>query len=1531
MSTFEFNWKKVVPARSALSGLVALALCFTSHAAGPQGAQVVHGQVKLDRPNSNTLDVTNSRNAIINWQSFSIGAGQTTRFNQPDSSSAVLNRVVGPSASELLGQLQSNGRVFLVNPNGVVFGKDAVVDTAAFVASTLNITDKDFLAGKFAFEGDAKAGSIVNRGLIRARKDGGVYLIAPNIENSGIVRTDAGQLLLAAGRKLTISSMDVDHISFEIQAPDNQVVNLGKLLTNGGAMGVFAGSIRNHGVLEANTTVTDQNGKIRLVAGSQVDIKETSKITASGPKGGQIHIESQTGTTKLAGTVEAKGSTGAGGETRILGKHVLVDSSQIDVTGASGGGNVLLGGDFQGKGAVPTAQVTQVGARTVIRANAMDSGNGGKVVVWADGKTQFLGQISARGGTTKGDGGLVEVSGKKLLDYRGQVDTRAPRGRTGNLLLDPTNILVGSDGGLAGLSDVDEFGDPDTSDNEIGPLFSSIDAEAINNAQSNVSLQATNDITFAAPINILARGVGLNVQANNNIDVINTAHIVTNGGDISLRADADSNGSGGVGIGSSNNGPPGRTELRANGGSVTIVGGANDQGFFGIILNNAKIDAGGGNINLTGRGTPGPFSRGFVLRGNSAIETTGSGTITIDGGSQGGTDLTHGILVEQAGGQIRSQNGNIRLVGSASGTGAGNIGIELNSTVLETTGTGSIELVGTGSAGTQANHGIVIAQGTNISSAKGSINLTGNAGSGTQSVGSSIRDATTVLADGSIEVNGTVQTEADLNLVATNGSLTLTGEVRSNGGNLDLRGGKIDTSTANVLAFARQGIGGAIHVESTGDIAAQVLYAVADSGRGGGIDLRARGDIVVDQILLGSLGSLSTPSASPLALVVNAPGAVNIGLVDMGVANFNVGTVIPPRSLVVGKIGTAGGNVNFLVSGDYTHFSKTVTNGGNITIRSGGTIEVSGKVQTDGGKLDLTGATINIGHIGSADLSVGDARGSISLNSTGGTINFKDATLLTDRLTLDGAVVGDGSLSILPISKNTLRIGAQDDPLLSSKNVANLAGFTGALSIGGRIAPPSSDTQARAGAMVVEKDLAVKGDLTLVSLDDISISPGGSLRSDRTLTLAALGQGTQGNISDPARSDRFYFDAPTVTLFANGTAGTQTNPLTLRSGPNTVKVGAGAGSAFFDGAPGALELSGPRIQDMYDSFRAIGLNLNSNILRTQATDLSGVPEKPLPPEFFPAPEPGPRRTDETEQSVNAWVHAVDHSAQFNQWFGYGPQIVSTPSTTTISTFVPQPSVVRITFTVNKPGAADILFRGGSWQQSHTFDNLPAGTYETDVFLSNAAPIFLGGGGTFQPVTFSTVRPISGGLPPSDTGTQVAPPTQPGVALPPPVPQPGEVQPAPRDDVGNKPTPVEITVSGKDKNGQPSEVELKRVSGTQGRKALPPGAHLIDPVEFGPPTTLRLKENDITKYRFLPLEKFDRAVAAINRTQGSVEVAKQSLPEGLSPNRWYENYEWKGMDSKNRPAVGSHRLLIRAWKKTGEFEAGRSDGTVTVME
>ncbi|WP_436143424.1 two-partner secretion domain-containing protein [Duganella sp. LjRoot269] len=399
-----------------------VAACFGTAQATPTLPQVVAGQATFGQQ-GNVYSITNTPNTIINWQSFSVGAGEVTRFIQQNSSSSVLNRILGQDPSQIFGALQSNGRVFLINPNGVMFGRDSRVDVAGLVASSLNLSNADFLAGRNNFTPVAGAGAVSNAGSITTPSGGQVFLVAPNVDNSGIITSPQGDVILAAGHAVQLVEAGNPSVQVVVSAPDNAALNLGQVIAQGGRIGIYGALVNQRGRLNANSAVVGENGKIVLKASRDTLLEAGSVTSATG--------------------------AGQGGDVSVLGQRVaLTGDARIDASGQTGGGTVLVGGDYQGKNAaVQNAQQTVVGADARIQADAIARGDGGKVVVWADGATSMAGQVSARGGAAGGNGGIAESSGKQFLDFRGTVDLRAARGKMGTLLLDPNNISIdtGSD------------------------------------------------------------------------------------------------------------------------------------------------------------------------------------------------------------------------------------------------------------------------------------------------------------------------------------------------------------------------------------------------------------------------------------------------------------------------------------------------------------------------------------------------------------------------------------------------------------------------------------------------------------------------------------------------------------------------------------------------------------------------------------------------------------------------------------------------------------------------------------------------------------------------------------------------------------------------------------------------------------------------------------------------------------------------------------------------------------------------------
>ncbi|MFS2021196.1 filamentous hemagglutinin N-terminal domain-containing protein, partial [Massilia sp. CT11-108] len=248
--------------------LLAACYCATGFAA-PTLPQVVAGQATFNQQ-GNVFSITNTPGAIINWQSFNIGAGEVTRFIQQSADSAVLNRVLGQDPTKILGALQSNGKVFLINPNGILFGQGARVDVNGLVASTLNISDADFQAGRKRFQAGTVAGSVRNEGTIATPSGGQVFLIAPNVENTGIVTAPNGDVILAAGHSVQLVDSNDPDLRVELSAPAGQAINLGQVIAQGGRIGIYGALVNQRGVVNADSAVMGANGRVVLRASRAV-------------------------------------------------------------------------------------------------------------------------------------------------------------------------------------------------------------------------------------------------------------------------------------------------------------------------------------------------------------------------------------------------------------------------------------------------------------------------------------------------------------------------------------------------------------------------------------------------------------------------------------------------------------------------------------------------------------------------------------------------------------------------------------------------------------------------------------------------------------------------------------------------------------------------------------------------------------------------------------------------------------------------------------------------------------------------------------------------------------------------------------------------------------------------------------------------------------------------------------------------------------------------------------------------------------
>ncbi len=579
------------PRHLAVAVAVALACLVngnTAHAL-PTGAQIAAGTATINQ-SGNVLNINNSDRAILNWQQFNIGANETVRFNQPTVSSNVLNRVLGSDPSQLLGQLQSNGRVWLINPAGILVGQGARIDTAGFVASTLNVRNEDFLAGKLNFQNTAGAGNLTNRGTISTPEGGSVYLIAPDVKNEGIINTPKGETLLAAGQTVELIDTATPGVSVAVTGATGNVTNLGQVVADAGRVGMVGVLVKNSGTVDTHSVV-NQGGRIFLKAKQDTLVEQQAKLDASGSSGGRVEV---------------------------LGQQVaLADQAQINASGTQGGGTVLVGGDRQGRNPdVQNARATYVGPNTSIKADALQTGDGGKVIVWSDEATRAHGAISAQGSAT-GKGGFVETSGGWL-----NVDgSRVQAGKGGEWLLDPYDMTIG-------MSDNNVTGSPNFTPTATGSVVGSTTIKNLLDAGTSVTVDTTGggaeagNINVQYPVNKTAGGdATLTLKAHADINMT-TAGISSTVGKLNvvLQADQDNNGTGAVTVGQT---------IDTNGGNFSAIGN--------VVNLNSTVTATGGLVWLypsvanSGMTIVGTKSSGFQLTATDVgnVNAGAAGTLRI--------------------------------------------------------------------------------------------------------------------------------------------------------------------------------------------------------------------------------------------------------------------------------------------------------------------------------------------------------------------------------------------------------------------------------------------------------------------------------------------------------------------------------------------------------------------------------------------------------------------------------------------------------------------------------------------------------------------------------------------------------------------------------------------------------------------------------------------------------------------------------------------------------------------------------------
>ncbi|EAS5352975.1 filamentous hemagglutinin N-terminal domain-containing protein [Salmonella enterica] len=757
----------------------------------PAGGQIVGGQGSISTSGNQMTIHQNTQNMATNWQSFDIGKNNTVEFVQPDSSSVALNRVTGASGSQIMGTLKANGQVFILNPNGVLFGKDARVNVAGLVASTKNIDTADFMKGRYTLSGEGNPGAqVINQGSLTTTKGGYIVLAADQVKNSGTITTLSGKTVLAAGRAVTLQ---LDNGGLTSVSVDGGVVNA---------------LVDNRGLISAS------NGQVYLTAKGRdmllnTVVNNSGTIEAKGleSRGGEIVLNGgDSGVVSQSGQLLADSHAGPGGKITVEGQNIhLAANSLTSATGKTGGGEVYVGGGWQGKdGRIRNASKVVMDRTATVDVSATGAGNGGTAVLWSDDYTNFRGAILAKGGALSGDGGRVETSSYKNLQASGDVDASAPAGRGGEWLLDPLDVTIvaGSDNmnisetgkGTSGAGldeDAAHIFSPSATDAQVSArkieeqlnkgTSVTVDTHGGEGAQGNITiadsvkinkttggdatltLKADKDITTVTTVTTTKneRVVG-GVKVVRNVKTVNKVDITSKEGKLNLNLLAGSDGkSGKVSIGA-------YSDFSLNGGDF-FVGPAGESGSVSLVLpdsgnvraDNITLNTSGGvsgtayslvadnNLTVTGP---------FALTGLDTIASniTAGGYLSITAGSGDISFNTAPVLFDKKGSfliegkkgvDIRADNGH--LVIHAINRSAGEV---KRNSINVSSAEGAVNLNAT-VTDTVRKQKAVDLTGVNITSADG-IRLTGN-NKGTGEVTGILLEDSSLNAGGSIAVNGT--------------------------------------------------------------------------------------------------------------------------------------------------------------------------------------------------------------------------------------------------------------------------------------------------------------------------------------------------------------------------------------------------------------------------------------------------------------------------------------------------------------------------------------------------------------------------------------------------------------------------------------------------------------------------------------------------------------------------------------------------------------------------------------------------------
>lgn len=927
--------------------------------ANPVLDHVASGNVSISQTSSTTTVQQQSSSAIIQWNTFNIGPQQTTHFQQP-ANGITLNRI-NPSngVSQILGTLNATGKIILVNQAGIFFGPSAHVDVGGIIASTSDISNENFNAGKYIFDhaSEYSGASIINEGLIKIASFGLVALVGSHVRNDGIIEAKLGNIVLASGSKFTVSFDGSGLINFVIDAPADshaKVTNTGKLIANGGTILVTAQAAQN--------TLDDV-----------INMKGIAIAHSVSSHGGVINIDGgSSGIVRISGKLIASSKKQSGGNIQVSGDKIhLAASAVLNADGALGGGTIKLSSN----------SMTDVRAGAILSANATQYGNGGHISVLSGSDTEFHGALLAQGGLFGGNGGFAETSGYLLNVSGATVNLASTSGAVGNWLLDPADLTICASCTTTASFSSNTYSAGSTNSNLlVTDLINALNSANVVVQTSSSGTGGNGDIFVNTAI-AWSSGNTLTLTAYRNITLA-AAITNTGGGNLVLRTDNSGTGIGTVTGGSSNN-------------NVTLSGGS---GTVSIYYNPTTF--GTQNTLYTGGTTPIQYmliqSLGTATDAatvNSLGALSNNSSLWVAGENYA---LANNINASATGGGAWNGTSGFSPIGSTSFAGLfDGQGFTISNLTINRSATNTVALFGS-----TASTAIIQ-----------NLNLTSEAVTGSSTVGGLVANnagkiinssAAVTLSSAGGTVGGLVGTSSgSINNSSSSGTITVSSSSKTNfGGLVGINSGSVSnsfsTATINVNGNSNSDIGGFIGQNasaatlsndySTGSIAFN--NTSGNSTVGGFIGLNS-----MTTALSGSgnnvgpcTGSICS-TGSITAATGSAPGTVGgfIGSNSAPISNIVVNSSVSVigSSFVGGLIGNNSGSV----SNSTAAATVTLLNGGSNV---GGFIgNNSGVISNSSSSGNVTNTTnAGSGSSGQTGGFIGDNVGNISNSFSTGTVSI---------------------------------------------------------------------------------------------------------------------------------------------------------------------------------------------------------------------------------------------------------------------------------------------------------------------------------------------------------------------------------------------------------------------------------------------------------------------------------------------------------------------------------------------------------------